>query len=369
MTGLIVHEWIERTGGAEKVLDGMRATFPTAEIRCLWNDAPERFPDKMPAESWLARTPLRGKKALALGLMPSAWRNIRLDKTVDWLLVSSHLFAHHASLAAPNNEVPKFVYAHTPARYIWEPDLDERGKSLVPRLVSPFLRSYDRSRAAEITYVAANSEFVKRRISSTWGLDATVIYPPVDVTRIQSINDWSAELSSPDERILGNLPYDFLLGASRFVRYKQLDRVIDLGERAGVPVVIAGSGPDRARLLTRAAVSSVPVSFVDAPSDALLYAIYQRALAYVFPGIEDFGIMPVEAMATGVPVIVGRVGGAAESVVDGLTGVHLDFEDDAAYKDALSTTTTLNREDCMQRAREFSTVAFQSNLRRWMEQL
>jgi glycosyltransferase involved in cell wall biosynthesis len=264
------------------------------------------------------------------------------------------------------SNTPKYVYAHTPARYIWEPDLDERGNRLVPQLVSPFLRALDRHRASEHTNVAANSQFVQKRIRATWELDATVLYPPVDVKRIQATGDWTSQTTHAEQALLDSLPSQFILGASRFVSYKRLDRVIEMGERAGVPVVIAGNGPDKARLEAQATEANVAVSFVESPSDALLFCLYDRALAYVFPGVEDFGIMPVEAMAAGVPVIVNREGGASESVIDGVTGVHFDFEDISAADAALAAAASLSREECRKRARDFSREIFEENLRQWM---
>ena len=111
MAGVIVHEWIEKTGGAEKVLDAMIGCFPDADIRVLWNDAQDRYPGRRVGESWLSRTPLRRSKALALPLMPLTWRNLSASKAYEWMLVSSHLFAHHAKFLGTNRDIPKLVYA------------------------------------------------------------------------------------------------------------------------------------------------------------------------------------------------------------------------------------------------------------------
>jgi hypothetical protein len=97
MPGLIALEWIEESGGAEKVLDAIVDTFPDADIACLWDDAPGRYPNTQITESWLARTPLRGRKAMTVPLLPSYWRMAKAQKKHDWLLVSSHTFAHQAN--------------------------------------------------------------------------------------------------------------------------------------------------------------------------------------------------------------------------------------------------------------------------------
>ncbi len=118
-----------------------------------------------------------------------------------------------------------------------------------------------------------------------------------------------------------------MLGASRFIPYKRLDLVIAVGERAGRPVVLAGRGPELERLRAVGAAASVPVHVVEGPSTALLRALYQTTDLFVFPAVEDFGIMPVEAMAAGAPVLAQALGGTAESVVPGLTGALITFDD------------------------------------------
>src|SRR5690606_23178144 len=134
-------------------------------------------------ETWLAHTPLRGHKALALPLMPAVWRSLPRRDT-DWVLTSSHLFAHHARFRGAAREAPRLVYAHTPARYIWAPDLDVRGDSIPARLVSRALMPLDRRRAQEPVAIAANSEFIAKRIALAWEREAEVIYPNVDVARL-----------------------------------------------------------------------------------------------------------------------------------------------------------------------------------------
>lgn len=364
MVGALVHEWIEPSGGAEKVLDAMVEAFPGSDIFALWNDAPERYPVNSVYESWLAATPLRRHKALALPFLPQTWRRLEAHQSYEWLLVSSHLFAHHARFRGEAVDVPKYVYAHTPARYIWTPELDERGAPLAVRSVAAMLKPLDRKRAQEPVAIAANSEFVRRRIQRAWDRDATVIYPPVDVERIQAVEDWRDELSGEELSVLESLPGEFILGASRFIPYKRLDLVIEVGQEAGLPVVIAGRGPEEARLRALAESVDVPVYFVISPSDELLYALYQAAVVYVFPAIEDFGIMPVEAMAAGVPVLVGPEGGAVESV-GALPGngvmARWTAQEGAAGIAALSGSRT-RRPD----VRAFSKGAFFRRLTEWV---
>ncbi len=367
MVGLIVHEWLGRTGGSERVVDGMREAFPDARLVALWNDAPDKYPEVL--ESWLARTPLRRHKAAALPFMLTTWRHlIPPNDDVDWLLVSSHLFAHHIDVRrSTGDEVPKYVYVHTPGRYIWEPQLDGRGRSAVVRTAAPFLRPLDRGRASEARKLAANSQFVRERIRRSWRRDATVIYPPVDVERIERTPDWRRQLTDQEASLVDHLPPGFLLGASRFIPYKRLDDVIRTGATLGRPVVLAGSGPEELRLRAIAQESGVPVEFIINPSDELLYTLYQQSAAYIFPAVDDFGIMPVEAIAAGAHVVVGPIGGAAESIRLSKAGTVAESDDIRAFADATRASFDMEAPSSRSVKSLFGTRRFIEQIRGWVD--
>ncbi|SEJ40342.1 glycosyltransferase [Demequina mangrovi] len=364
MAGLIVQEWIENRGGAEKVVAQMVEALPGAAVVALWDDTDGAALDVPVAETVLARTPLRRSKAAALPLMPIVWRRLDLNPTPDWLLSSSHAFAHHARLrGAP--EVPRYAYVHSPARYLWSPEHDGRGAHPAIQALGAPLRAIDRVRAQEPGQVfAANSAFVRERIEAAWGVPAEVIYPPVDIDRFARAEP---VLEHGEELILERLPGEFILGASRWVPYKGMDKIIRMGHALGIPTVIAGGGPEDERLVALAADLGAPTVFVRHPSDGLLEEFYRRAIAFVFPPVEDFGIMPVEAMAAGCRVIVNAAGGTAESVVDGTTGVHVeDFDDVSALRAAVDRLERIDRAALPGYATRFSPERFREGLRRWM---
>lgn len=366
MAGLIVHEWMSPAGGSENVVEALAEAIPDADLFCLWNDSPNRFPNRHVAESWLARTPLRGRKALSLPFMPGVWRNLPKGDNYDWILASSHLFAHQARFACAR-DVPKYVYVHTPARYIWAPELDRRGFNPFARVSAPFFRKLDRHFAQDPASIAANSEYVRRRIEDAWHREAKVIYPPVEVTQIQSVENWATRLTAAEQDILSSLPRMFVLGASRFVSYKRLDLVIDVGEAVDVPVVLAGAGPELPALRARAQAARVPVVIVDQPSDALLYSLYQSALVFVFPPVEDFGIMPVEAMACGTPVMVNALGGSRESVSAAMGGSLIESFDRGGLSSAFEQAASIDRRKIAYGARSFSTERFAADILKWLQ--
>jgi glycosyltransferase involved in cell wall biosynthesis len=366
VAGVIVHEWMSAHGGSEKVFEAMSHAFPDADLYTLWRDSGAVMTDRKIAESWFARTPLRRHKVLALPFMPHTWRTLRSGHPYDWMLVSSHLFGHHARFQGANRGIPKFVYAHTPARYIWTPELDFRGESLAVRVASAHYKPIDRRRATEPVAIAANSACTRDRIRQFWDRDATIIYPPVPVEAIAESARTGNGLSEADRRVIDLLPQTFILGASRFVSYKQLCKVISVGALLDVPVVIAGRGPEEQRLRAIAQTASVPVTFVIAPSDALLHALYARTAAYVFPPVEDFGMMPVEAMAAGAPVIVNALGGARESAGRSAAGVITDFADVRNVADRTRELIDRGVRPTVDDVAEFSEVRFIERVQAWV---
>jgi len=364
--GLIVHEWIERVGGAERVLDEFAGLFPAAEILTLWNDHPDRYRSGRVHETVLARLPHAGRKVVSLPLMPAVWRTSgRQLGAHDWALVSSHLFAHHVRVPGVDPD-RHFVYAYTPARYLWEPDLDSRGSALPMRAAATALRRLDRRVGSRHQRLAVPSAFVRDRVARTWGIDAEVIHPPVDLDRVRSAVARPDLLEPEEQRILADLPGDYVLGASRFVPYKRLDLAIRAGAASGRPVVIAGCGPEESRLRTAAELSGADVRFVIAPSDRLFACILARAAVFVFPAVEDFGIVPVEALAVGTPVVVADEGGTRETVSD-QSGVRLTDHSSSTLRDAVEAAARLSPDDCRRNADHFASPRFRSEMTNWMQ--
>jgi glycosyltransferase involved in cell wall biosynthesis len=191
-----------------------------------------------------------------------------------------------------------------------------------------------------------------------WNRDARIIYPPVDTEYFRSAGAGvTADL---------DLPAGFLLGLGRWIPYKNMTTVIEVGERTGRPVVIAGSGPQRDQLTALAARSKVPVTLVPSPSQELVRELYRGAHALIFPTVEDFGMVPVEAQACGTPVIAPARGGTVDTVVSGRTGVLVEDFSVGAYAAAVDLVERLNPADCRLQAERFSYANFHAALDRWL---
>jgi glycosyltransferase involved in cell wall biosynthesis len=364
--GLIAHDWIEKDGGAEKVLQSFVEILPNHQVFTLWADKTFSDMNQYTRQSFLSHLPFRDKKQFVVPLMPLAWKLLP-TRDFDWALISTHLFAHHLQIKESNSIQQKLLYVHTPARYIWEPNLDSRGQNIAVRTASIPLRKIDYLRAQESVSLSSNSKFIQERIRRNWDLDSSVIYPPVEVERIQSVASWDELLSAEELGVLASIPKDFLFGASRLVKYKAMEDVIRVGAWANLPVVIAGSGPERVNLENQAIKLNVPVHFLGRVSSELMNALFQRSLAYVFPGVEDFGIMPVEAMATGAIVVANRTGGTSETIIDRESGFLVDFQDKEQCLSALMSAGSTVRSAAKKRAMYFSKEKFESEIISWLQ--
>lgn len=358
MAGLIVADWVEKVGGAERVLEEVLKVFPNANVYSLWSDkGPSELglSEKQLKESHLSKSFLRSHKALALPFMPDAFRDIE-NENYEWIFTSSHLFAHHASVK--NTELKKYSYVHSPARYIWEPGIDRRGEIVARSVLGSYFKSLDKKRSVESHLIAANSNFVRERIQRCWGRDSNVIYPPVDVLYF---NQYAA-----DSEFTKKLPESYVLGVSRFIPYKNLELVIDYAQVVGLPVVLAGAGPEEAKLRNYARQKQVKASFFINPHKQELRLLYQNAATLVFPPCEDFGIVPVEAMAAGTPVVALNRGGSSETVIDGQSGFTIPEFSVKYIREAHEVCRTVTSAGCVARAANFSAERFSNSIRGWV---
>ncbi|WP_218822445.1 glycosyltransferase [Geodermatophilus pulveris] len=302
---VVVHERFTEYAGSEAVVEQLARHWPDAPLL-----APVHRPGTLPPDlerrvrsTALSRL-LRGSRyAHLLPLLPSAMRRLPIPDC-DVVVASHHAFATQVVHATTR---PVVAYVHSPARWVWDASMREgeagpRGQAALAVFSAAF-RPADRQAAARVHTLVANSRAVAERVRSWWGREATVVHPPVDT-----------DFYTPDADVARE---DFFLLAGRLVPYKRPDLAVQAANRAGVPLVVVGDGRVRTEVERLAGPTVRVVGRVD---DAGLRDLYRRCRALVMPGLEDFGIVPVEAQACGAPVLALDAGGARDSVVPGLTG-------------------------------------------------
>jgi glycosyltransferase involved in cell wall biosynthesis len=346
----IVHEWVQARAGSEQVFEAIAQTFDEADLFALAVN-PETLLElggRALRTTWLNHRALRDRRSVTLPLMPLAWRGLGKAK-YDAVISSHHAFAHSNRLAGDGIHLS---YVHAPARYIWSPDIDLRGAASLLAPARALLKQVDLRAVSRVTALAANSSEVAGRIEKYWNREAEIIHPPVAVEYF-GLNAAAAK------------KHGYILGVGRWIPYKELHLVIAAASIAGLPVKIAGRGPDKSRIVAEAERARVPVELIESPSDEQLRDLYQCASALVFPTMEDFGMVPVEAQAAGTPVVALGAGGALDTVIDGVTGVLTASVDPVELAAAIAAAMALKPTDCMRNAENFSRTHFQLKIRDW----
>ena len=323
----LVHYWLLNRRGGEKVLDAFCRMFPGADIFTLFYDPDTASPEVRKHQvtaSFL--NPLRRHYRTLLPLMPMALESFDL-RGYDLILSSESGPAK--GVIAPST-ARHICYCHTPMRYLWDLypayRLEYTSSRLRRALMTPltnYLRLWDFASAARVDQFLANSENVRRRIWKTYRRDSEVVYPPVDVDTFY----WK-----PAE--------DYYLIVSELVAYKRIDTAVRLFARNGKRLVIAGTGPEYRNLR---GLSTPNIEFTGRVPDRELRELYARCRALILPGEEDFGMTPVEALASGQPVIAFGRGGALESVPTEYPsgGVFYDAPEESALGEAVEALENL----------------------------
>lgn len=303
----LVHDWLDSRGGGERVLKCLHDIWPEAPIYTLVYD-----PDKAPEwcrecdvrTTYIQDWPVLSKhRKLLLSFMPKAWES--LDLTEFDLVVSSCASCCKGVLTRP--DAVHVCYCHSPIRYVWDLYYDYMSqtdalKRFAMKRVIPKIREWDYLAAQRVDRFVANSDYVGKRIHKFYRRDSVTIHPATPI-RARDIKR----------------PQGYYLVVSRFVRYKRVDLAIEACNRLGRRLIVVGSGGEEGARLR--AMAGPTIEFRGRVSDEETETLYAGADAFLFPGIEDFGLTPVEAMGSGAPVIAYGAGGVLETVEDGRTGL------------------------------------------------
>jgi glycosyltransferase involved in cell wall biosynthesis len=348
---VLAHDWLTGMRGGEKVLESLCRLLPGADLVTLVHVRGSVSPlieARRIRTSIIQRFPRPGTfYRHYLPAFPAAIELFDLD-AADLIVSTSHCAA---KAVVPAGRALHVCYCHSPMRYAWDQfdayfgrDRVGAARNAVLRPVLAWLARWDRATAHRVHHFVANSHYVAGRIARYYNRRATVLYPPVDT-----------QFFTPG----GDPPHPYFLVVSALVPYKRIDVAIDAAVRLRVPLKIVGTGPDFARLRARAGTD---VEFLGQLDDAALREAYRTAQAILLPGEEDFGIVPVEAMASGRPVVALGRGGARETVVDGSTGVLVEDDSPEAFADGMARAARLRVDPAALRAHaaRFSVQRFEA---------
>lgn len=313
----LVHDYLAQFGGAERVLSALCELFPEAPIYTLIYDKKSTgyvFEKRKIITSFLQKIPLPKKYFRSLfWLMPIAAEQFDLS---DYDLVISISTSYAKGVVVPTNTF-HISYCSTPPRYLWHHSKESLDEFRIPKIFRPFLnifltylRIWDYQAAQRVDFFVANSENVKKRIKFYYNRDSKVIYPPLESKKF-FISDKSK---------------DYFLMVGRMVPYKRFDIAIDaFSWLSNEKLIVVGKGPEFKELKSKVKRLRLKnIKFVGLVSDNELPSFYANCKALIFPQEEDFGIVPLEAMACGRPVIAFKAGGALETVVENKTGIFFE---------------------------------------------
>jgi glycosyltransferase involved in cell wall biosynthesis len=353
----IIHYWFTTWRGGEAVVQSIADLFPEADIFAHVIDQElmaRKFPGRSVRTTFISKLPAARKICQGyLPLMPLALEALDL-RSYD-LVISSESGPAKGVITRP--EAVHISYCHSPMRYAWDMyhEYRESASPVTRLLMSPvlhYMRMWDQLSSQRVDYFLANSAFVAKRIRKCYGRESTVLYPPVDV-------DAFAPSATQD---------DYFLSVGQLVPYKRPDLFVDSFNDSGLPLRVIGEGPLLKKLRKRA---SGNVTFLGRQPFKAIREHYSRCRALVFPGVEDFGIVPVEAMASGRPVIAFARGGALETVVPGVTGVLFAEQTSAGLTAAVREFEAIESHfepaRLVAHAAQFSRARFQTEFKAYVE--
>jgi glycosyltransferase involved in cell wall biosynthesis len=350
----IVHDWLNQMGGAEEVLETLVEMFPGAPVytAMYWAEGmPAAYRGWDIRTTWMDHLPgIYHRHQPYLLLYPLAFDRLVLE---DYDLVITNKSAFCLGVRTTPGTC-HICYCLTPTRFVWDLDSYVRreqvgrvARSLVRPFV-PWMQRWERAAAARTEAMVAISTEIQDRIRRYYGRESTVVYPPVNTKRFASA-----------ARGPGG---DYFLIVSRLIPYKSIDLAVQAFTRLGLPLWVGGDGRDRARL---EAMAGPNVRFLGYVPDDELVSLMAGCRAFVFPGLEDFGLTPVQAMAAGRPVIAYAGGGALDSVVEGVTGTFFYEQTPESLAAAVRRwdETVYDPDSIRAHARQFDSELFKARFR------
>jgi len=376
----IVHDFLREYGGAERVLEVLHEIWPEAPIYTAFVDFSGLGPHAERIKKWDIRPSWVQKNFLVKKLhsplrflAPEVWESFDF-REYDVVISSASWYITKGIITQPSTLHVCYLHSVPRALYGYETKMDWK-KHLFTRvygsIVNTFLRQYDFLSSQRVDCFIANSEETGRRIKKFYRRDSTVIYPPVELLDQRSLTFRTGQAKikvQKQESLQRKDENSYYLCVSRLGRAKRIDLAIKACNKLKIPFWIVGKGSEEKYLRS---ISGETIAFLGEISDNELSRIYSDSKALIFSAVdEDFGIVPVEAMSFGKPVIAYKSGGVQETVIDGKTGVFFEELKEECLIKAIKRLDTFNikPEDCKKRALEFSKEKFKEKITRFIEQ-
>lgn len=360
----LVHEWLVFYAGGERVFESFTNIWKDADVYALvdfLNDEQRKIilKGKHARTTFIQKLPFAEKKFRSyLPLFPLAIESLNFSK-YDVIISSSH--AVTKGVRKKPNQL-HISYCHSPMRYIWDEaetyfeaaKLNSGIKKIIATAILNYLRKWDLKTAQRPDFLIANSKYIAEKLKRIYNRESTVIYPPVDVEKFECVENKD----------------DYYFVASRLVPYKRIDLIVEaFAQMPDKRLVIAGTGPELNKLKSNFLVN---VEFIGYQDEKSLKELMQKAKAFVFTAEEDFGIVVVEAMACGTPVIALNKGGTAETVIDGKTGILFDNQTVEDIKNAVrkfeSIQETFNHKEISEYTKKFSRKIFEEKIKQYVDE-
>ena len=353
----LVHDWLPFMGGAERVVTNFLEVFENSPLYtsiCVKENLDGILKESNIHTSFLQniKSAVRNHRKF-LPLMPTAFEMFDLNN-YDVVLSSSSSCAKGVVTSPSTCHI---CYCHSPMRYGWEfyhEYISNFGKfkKFFIKYAMNYMRMWDRISSDRVDYFIANSKNVAKRIWKHYRRESVVIHPPV---RSKLFN-------------IGNDREEYFLVVSRLQEYKKIDLLVDVFNELNYPLIVIGDGPMRGKIESK--IKKNNIKLLGRQSDEVIKEYYSKAQAFLFPGEEDFGITPLEAQASGTPVIAYARGGALETVIEGQTGIFFYEQTVNSLIEAINKFKTMqfNREDIRNNAKKFDEEIFKTKIKNFVSE-
>lgn len=355
----LVHDWLNQIGGAEDVLDVLVGQYPESPIYTSIY-----APDIMPPhyQTWDIRTQWMDKLPSIhshhqhyLPFYPMAWGGLDLSD-YDVILSNKSGFCHGLQF---DESAIHICYCLAPTRYVWQLEhyIEREGFGKAVELalspLMPMMRRWDYAAAQRVSQFIAISTEIQERIQTYYNRNSVIIFPPVDTSRFQPVPTDEVE--------------DYFLVVSRLIPYKRIDLAVQVATELNLPLKVGGKGRDMERLRS---IAGETIEFLGYVPDDELPELMAKCKAFLFPGLEDFGITPVQAQSAGRPVIAYHGGGARDTVLPGITGELFDEMTADSLKAIMQNfdATRYNPSRIREHAQQFDTAIFTNQIDAFIEQ-